>query len=124
MNGCAAAAGLRSAVLGSITNINFRNNIVKNTSTQGYISFWDGTGVINGVQSLNNTLYNNANSNLPYYWNGKIVLNFSSLNNRIADPQLDSNFHLLSTSTSIDSGLNLGYPYLRLAPDAGAFELK
>ena len=113
-----------SSSIGKITNIFFRNNIIKNTTSYGYITY-DGNMAISNVFLQNNDAYNNANSNLPYIRTGDGLPTLSygaNSGNITSNPLLNNNYTLGIGSPAINAGLNIGYLFSGSAPDIGAFE--
>lgn len=117
---------------GTLTNLNFKNNIMMYFKNKGPIQITN-CGAIIGLHIENNLAYNAANYNiLPYNWpyaNGTMT-NYTYLNNIPVSnitqqlPQFvsSSDFHLQSGSPAINAGVDVGLPYLGIAPDIGAFE--
>lgn len=116
-----------SSSTGLIVGVHAINNIIRYTTGEGYLSFVAGTYLIDSIDSKNNMVYNNANSNAPYYGAGRTTSNvthFTNTGNIIADPLYisTSDYHLQATSSAINAGLNVGFPYDGTAPDIGAYE--
>ena len=106
--GHARAALYINSASGQTSNIYFRNNIIKNVATFGYITF-DGTHKIDNVVSQNNIVYNNSNNNSPFTRGSPIVTRFINRDNIIGDPLLDNNYHLREGSPGIGRATDIGH---------------
>jgi hypothetical protein len=109
---------------GTSENVNIENNLVINNNT-GY-SFYPNSLVHMENSAILNTLAvkNNLLFNLPI---GTVPGTYS--NNLTSDPLISKTdprpypyYMPMAGSPLIDAGLNVGYPYLGLAPDIGAYE--
>lgn len=103
---------------GVMSNIYFRNTIVKGitSSGYGYITF-RGSVAVDHLFSQSNSLYLNTNSNNPFYFAGApTATNFTNTGNLTSNPLLDASFHLQTGSPAIGSGIEAGYGL-----DRGAF---
>lgn len=132
-NTAVAAPGADAAIVGfglpgypgasPTTRVNVRNNIIK-----GFSFFSIGSGIPSGLENLsisNNIMYLNGTNDDVFFGFGNPSppsVNYVNSQNIKLNPLLTSDFHLQNGSPAIDSGLNVGIPFLGVAPDRGAFE--
>jgi hypothetical protein len=105
------------------THIKIRNNIFQGLYDNP-IDFSPITGspTINILSVENNLFYNNGTNAAKY--SGVTVTNKTEQNNLVGNPLFisSSDYHLQAGSPSINSGINVGLPYLGNAPDIGRYE--
>ncbi len=113
-----ALPGYQSAVA---NQIKVRNNIIR--------GFWyaaiHGAGpYLGSVNIQNNVLFQNGNNDDPLFSGGVNPSTYVYQSTLKQDPLFVSgtDFHLQSSSPAINAGLNLGLPFLGMAPDIGAYE--
>lgn len=106
---------------GTATGVNIRNNIVT-----GFQDSWlrgSSATHMTGVMVTNNDAFGNGSSNLPN-WPGGNPASYTYNNHIIGNPLFVSatDFRLQSSSPSVNTGVNVGIPYLGSAPDRGYAE--
>lgn len=112
--------GIHIQKVGTVSNINIKNNIIINCSYPYYI--YNGTGTITNLYTQNNLLFGNDNNNNIYH--PEYISNYINTDNLKVDPLFVSSddFHLKMQSPAINAGINTGLLYYGTAPDIGAFE--
>jgi len=111
------AGGPGAGPYGSITT---ENNIVVNSTGWGFVNPWntDATKFISGY----NLVFNDTTTfgNYPAGNNGPVATDVA------ADPKFINgaahNYQLQNSSPALNAGINVGLPYIGLAPDLGALE--
>lgn len=106
---------------GSATGVNIRNNIVT-----GFKDAWlKGSSAtrMTGVVVTHNDAYGNGSSNLPS-WPGGNPGSYTYANHITANPLFmsASDFRLQSASPCVNTGINVGIPFIGTAPDRGYAE--
>ncbi len=102
-------------------NVQIINNIVQSAGS-AWLQFND-SGVQSNYTVKNNILYQNGNSNAVSYTGGASQpTGWTYTGNIIANPLLDSTFHLQAGSPAIDAGIDVGLPFNGTKPDIGAYE--
>lgn len=113
-----------SQARGNCSNINIRNNIIVGFAG-GWMVGTDGTGNtrINGMTVTHNNAFQNGNNNMPL-WPGGNPTNYTYSSNTALDPLFVSatNFRLQAISPCINTGINIGLPFIGTAPDKGYSE--
>jgi hypothetical protein len=104
-------SGLFIHAFGTVTNLLFRNNILRNFDyAPTYMAH--GTTITLVVDTMyieTNVFYVNGNSNVPRYGAGMTPTNNTTQNNIIADPLFRTgSFRLQSTSPAINAGTPVG----------------
>jgi hypothetical protein len=127
-------SGLFIHAFGTLTNVSFRNNIVRNFD---YAPTYMANGaIINTIVDYlsieNNIFFGNGNANVPRYGAGITPTHNTTQNNIIADPVFIGgapyDFHLQAGSPCINAGLNVGlltdYDGVAVGdpPEIGAYE--
>lgn len=93
------------------SNLTLKNNIFMNPRAFGI--GYDG-GVAGAVHS-NNLFYN-----CPSLYSGSV--GGAGAAEMVANPQLNADYTLMSSSPAINAGVDVGLPFVSTAPDIGAFE--
>lgn len=112
--------GIHIQKIGSISNIDIKNNIISDCSYPVYIL--NGSGKISNVNCQNNIFFNNGNNNNVFHF--EYLSNYIATGNLKVDPLFvaPTDFRLNPGSPAINSGVNVGLQYYGVAPDIGAFE--
>lgn len=109
---------------GDVNGVYIKNNIIV-----GFLDSWirgsqPRTNMTN-VVITNNDAYNNGNGNAPLWPSGNPA-SYTYSANMSVNPMFVSgtDFHLQLSSPLINKGVNVGIPFLGVAPDIGAFEMQ
>ncbi len=89
-------------------NLIARNNIFADHSVLAVKNIDGGSSVTHSIFWNNGTDIESSNVDPATTW--------------YLDPSLDTNYHPLSSSSAIDAGVDVGFPFNGIAPDLGAFE--
>jgi hypothetical protein len=118
--------------VGTSNNIFIRNNIfyqLQNANLQGFVDMPLTKSTLTSGTRSNFTITNNlafltGNSNTVSY--SGTISPYINANNIAVDPLFINpsilDYHLQLSSPAIDAGVDIGFPFLGLAPDLGAFE--
>jgi hypothetical protein len=106
---------------GTTRNVRIQNNILAYTVTGAIVQ--GSASPADDVQITNNDIFDNEQSNDPV-WQGAQPTNYVYQDNIHVDPLFVSptDFSLQDGSPAIDTGVDVGRPFLGAAPDMGALE--
>ncbi len=99
---------------GVLKNFNIKNNILKNTNAAP-IRVREGTAACDSVDIQYNSIYNCGNNNTPVYTVSPTHYTFA--NNLNINPSFGNGYKLVTGSTLVDAGTNIGLPFIGGAPD-------
>src|SRR3989339_82682 len=119
--GAAPALKMRFALGGTLNNVDIKNNIFMGDNLGNAVITREGTVSLTNAVFSNNLTYQINNTDLSGFTQSS---NLTGTNPQIRDTGIrwDTYYQLNSNSPCIETGVNVGLPYIGNAPDIGRWE--